>query len=700
MAGMGISATRAAEEIEFGLYYVDTEYGGNGKPGWARVGDMDGDGDQDVVAGGGGGLFVYENDGDPDPGTWTRWGAGTNGLAEGNPIGANGAVLFDVNEDGALDVVSAMKSSTFGWWENPDTPLSDTIWQFHTIASVPSGYFTHDVIITDIDGDGVAEEFVKNLNRSYWNSDIIISWHKRLPGGGWESHDIEPFRSEGTPHGHAGLDAADIDDDLDADVAYANGWYENPGDATGTWIWHEISDIYGISNTLIREMNGDSRPDVVMSGGHHGQGVYWYEQPMTNPGSSSWARHDISVVDGNVKARWFYDPNSPALHHPESLQVLDLDHDGDLDVATGDLFFGEDPGEPAWSDEAASIYVYANDGDSLSFTRTTVISNVYAGHLMQCDDLNEDGKIDMVSESAGFSAVSYYENITEAGASGSPTATPTATSTAVPTATPTPALPSLNRAQQACVNEMNKNGEKLNKTQLKENERCLSDFQRERLVAPMTVDSCLTADRKGKVQKAEAKTAAQEGRKCGVLIPRPPFAYTDSASVNAAAVDGALALFYEIFGEPPVLDADLVTKTSDSDMAKCQLEMLKRADRLENTVLKEINKVKKKALKDETVNSEAVLEAKLWAVLSSNDKINRDQAMLVKGVDKRCAVLPAAPGTIFPGGCGEGAPSLGEVEACVIAAARCVACTKINAFDGLNLNCDQADDQTTNGSCP
>ena len=37
---------------------------------------------------------------------------------------------------------------------------------------------------------------------------------------------------------------------------------------------------------------------------------------------------------------------------------------------------------------------------------------------------------------------------------------------------------------------------------------------------------------------------------------------------------------------------------------------------------------------------------------------------------------------------------------CVIAVARCEACLKINAFDALNLDCDQADDQIANRSCP
>jgi hypothetical protein len=247
---------------------------------------------------------------------------------------------------------------------------------------------------------------------------------------------------------------------------------------------------------------------------------------------------------------------------------------------------------------------------------------------------------------------------------------------------------------------MSKNGEKVNVAQLKENERCLMDFQRGKLVSPMTFGDCMTADRNGKVLKAAKKTATREGRRCDPLDVPPRFAYTDSPIVNAATVDGALALTYEIFGGPPVLDANLVTRADDKETAKCQLEMLKRAYKLENTVLKEINKAKKQALKDETVDSGAALELKLRAVLSSNDRINKAQDRLVKGVDRKCAVLQAAPDTVFSGACGEGDPNLSEVEACAIAASRCEACVKINTFDDLNLDCDQADDQTANGSCP
>jgi len=245
---------------------------------------------------------------------------------------------------------------------------------------------------------------------------------------------------------------------------------------------------------------------------------------------------------------------------------------------------------------------------------------------------------------------------------------------------------------------MNKNGEKVNRVQLRENERCLKSFQAEKLTAPMTFDTCTTADRNGAVQRAKARTETREVKKCDSLDVPPPWAYTDSTTVNTAAVDGALALTYEIFGGPPVLDANLVTKANDKDTAKCQLEMLKRADNLEKTVLREANKEKRRALRDETVGNPAALEARLQVIFYSNDRVDRAEGRLMKGVNDKCDELPTSPDTIFPGECGD--PDLSEVESCVIEAARCESCLKINAFDDLNMDCDHVDDWVDNGSCP
>ena len=247
---------------------------------------------------------------------------------------------------------------------------------------------------------------------------------------------------------------------------------------------------------------------------------------------------------------------------------------------------------------------------------------------------------------------------------------------------------------------MNRKGERVNNAQLRENERCLKDFQRENLGASMSFDACMSADRGNRVLRARERTLTRESKKCDPLAVAPPFAYTDSATVNTAAVNEAQWLTREIFGAPQVDDADLATSAGDREKARCQLEMLRRADRLETAVLKELNKAKRKAIREETVDGNAALEAELWDVFASNQRVDRHQERLSDRVDRKCDALTDPLDTIFPGACGMGNPTLSEVEDCAIAAARCAACVKINAFDALNLDCDQADDQLPNGSCP
>jgi hypothetical protein len=260
---------------------------------------------------------------------------------------------------------------------------------------------------------------------------------------------------------------------------------------------------------------------------------------------------------------------------------------------------------------------------------------------------------------------------------------------------PPPPTGPLDKGQQKCVNAMNKSGEKVNGAQLKDVEKCLKDFQKGKL-AHSTFETCTAVDRMGKVQKAEDKTVAVEAKKCSSLAEPPLFAYTDALTVNQVARDGGLALVHVLFGDP-VQDADLATQAAGKETAACQGEMLKRAHKLEKTVVKELDKVKKQALKDPTVDGAGALQTKLEEVFVANAKVVKAEAGLEQGLEKKCEARQN-PATTFPGICT--AASLGAVADCAIAAARCQACTKINAFDGLSLSCDLADDGTANASCP
>ena len=229
---------------------------------------------------------------------------------------------------------------------------------------------------------------------------------------------------------------------------------------------------------------------------------------------------------------------------------------------------------------------------------------------------------------------------------------------------------------------------------LKDSEKCLRDYQKGKLAT--SFEECIAGDSEGKVQKAMKETIASEEQKCAPLSVPPTIAYTKAADVNQNAVDGARALTYAIFGGPPVRDADLATKAGDKDTAKCQLGMLKGAGRLLNTVLGEADKARKAALKEVGTDGSSALVVELDKVFS-NDAVAKAGGRLVKRVEKKCASLQD-PAAIFPGACAD--PDLGAVEDCVIAAARCRACSKIEAFEGLGLDCDDLDDGRANASCP
>ena len=370
----GAAVVFSLATFTFNTNYVDTNYGGNTKPGWVRAGDVDNDGDLDLVAGGGRALFVYENNG--STAGWTRYGS----LDATQDMGSNGAVLYDVDKDGDLDAVTARYYDHLGWWECPGSQPSNQIWTWHQLTATNPNYYTHDVILADLDLDGKAEEFIFGLTSG---SNLKVEWFR--PGADptqpWERHVIGPQRNHGN-NNHAGLDAGDVDGDGDIDLGYSNGWYESPGDPKGNWTWHQVTNVSAISNTLLRDMDGDGDLDLVTGSGHSGSGVRWFANP-------SWTQNVI----GNPT-------------NPEGLQVLDMDGDGDLDVISSELDFSN------WGQEVHNVYVFENLGNAQSWNTQNIAPNTYPSHQIQIVDLNEDGKIDLISEAAGYSVITFHENTT------------------------------------------------------------------------------------------------------------------------------------------------------------------------------------------------------------------------------------------------------------------------------------------------
>ncbi len=387
IGGLCVLSSSGAAQFSYSQFYIDTEYGAKGV-GWVRAGDMDGDGDLDIVAGGGRALFVYENAGKARG--WTRYG----NLDSTKAMGANGGVLYDVDGDRDLDVVSALYKNELGWWENDGVPLRNTAWTFHPLADGVEDWFLHDMVVGDLDEDDETREIVVVLQKGYWDAPFQVHWYRPGPDPTqkWEKH-VVTNKHKGSNNNHAGVDLGDLDGDGDIDISFSNGWFESTKDEFGSWIWRRVTDIYGVSNSLIRDMDDDEGQDLVISAGHHGRGVYWLEAP-TDPKGGKWVRH---TIDADVI-------------HPEGLQVTDLDGDGDLDVLAPELFFGV-TSKSEWHKEMHNLYIYENlGGNSHQWKKHNIAPNSFPSHLPSMVDINEDGYLDIISESAGAPIISYYEN--------------------------------------------------------------------------------------------------------------------------------------------------------------------------------------------------------------------------------------------------------------------------------------------------
>ena len=380
------SRRQMSGDLSFEFMNLDTTYA----PGWIRSGDMDHDGDTDIIAGGGKQLYVYENNGNARG--WKRFGSLEHAVDP--PIGCNGAVIYDVDRDADLDIIASRKRRNLGWWENPGGALQSEPWNFHPFHD-SSSFYLHDMIRADVDRDGQRDEIIANLNKGYWKSDVTLSWFRPADTGGrlWEANVIDPGRKE-THHGHAGLDWGDINGDGQSDLAYANGWYESRGITNSRWTWHEVTEIYGISNTCIRDMDRDGDMDLVMSAGHHGRGIYWFEAQRGARGIT-WRQHTVDAV----------------IHNPEGLQVVDIENDQNWDIVAAELFFGEAPDEADWHDDAHNLYLYRNQGgDPPGWKKSFIARDKRPCHSCIVVDINGDGKLDVIAESSGAPGVIYIEN--------------------------------------------------------------------------------------------------------------------------------------------------------------------------------------------------------------------------------------------------------------------------------------------------
>jgi hypothetical protein len=402
--------------------------------------DFDNDGWIDIVSGAASGeIVVWENLGTP----FSDWTSADQDVTTSvqRPYSVKAA---DLDNDGYMDIVSGHYSGTttveVQVWENDDTPF-DSTWSGDTVGNLDDGHHVFSVDVADFDNDGytdiVTGTEVGELNEIIaWENDgtpFDAAW----PGGSKQAVGAS------TDNVRA-VCAADIDNDGYMDIivgsedqnTYDLFTYENdhtPFDST--WTKTDVgasTDNEDIWSVAAADFDNDGDLDIVSG--------------MRDVDGSDYG--DLKVWENTLIHRNFeYELGWDNVGFPGtiySVKEADLDNDGDLDLVTGliststhEVMVWENDGDPfggSWTSQdvgAPNAHVYSvdvgdldNDGDLDIVTASAagaryevivwrnngtpfanewqpfdVIAPDVTVNSVVCSDLDNDGDLDLVTGS-------------------------------------------------------------------------------------------------------------------------------------------------------------------------------------------------------------------------------------------------------------------------------------------------------------
>ena len=374
-----------------------------GRAAFLYLADIDEDGRKDVVTG----RVWYANPGDASK-PWVRTAVGT---------GFDDVIaVYDFDGDGDLDLLGTATPGNqlpFVWARFEGNCKFTVLTNIDSDLDVPENIPIQGVAVAHFQPNGPLEVALA------WDDNIGGTQMLTVPDdpavSTWPRRQASAF-SEGEA-----LSSADIDHDGDIDLFTGSTWLRNDGPNDQ---WTPLA-VYPITSgapdrTRLVDMDGDGDLDAVVGYGHDpASKVAWYEQ-ASGP-FEAWPEHLIANL------------TVPRSSFPQSLDVGDIDGDGDLDVVAG---------QHRWYGDLSNLRAYVLEnlsGDGREWATHLVYSGDEHHDGAPLLDIENDGDLDIVSIGWTHGRVLLYEN---SGQSPCPSPSPSpAPATPAPTASGTAAAP-------------------------------------------------------------------------------------------------------------------------------------------------------------------------------------------------------------------------------------------------------------------